>query len=309
MKYRKYFLFPIQIFSKQLKKKKITEFIFFFCHFFFNQTKEFFVMFPVPITKELPTIMESYKKNKTKKDPHKPQKSKFTLEDDILLMRLVLSLPVIDWSLIASRMKNRNARQCRERWKNYLDPHLVQNGFTPQEDAFILQKYQEIGPHWNTIARFFRGRSGNSIRNRFLMIKRHEEKRIKEMQEQQQKELEQQQQDPQEDIIEREFNPESPELIETNYFTSDNQQIMQDLTKHGFNPNIEQNVINTNAPIQEQTTQHNIAQQKTVYKQQVDLNDNDKKAFDEIFAQEDDFVSGLFGADDFSFLESFIQDN
>ena len=274
-------------------------------------------MFPVPITKEIPQTAALSKKSKAKGDGHKPQKSKFTVEDDILLMRLVLSLPVIDWSLIASRMKNRNARQCRERWKNYLDPHLVQNGFTPQEDAFILQKYQEIGPRWNTIARFFRGRSGNSIRNRFLMIKRHEEKRIKEMQEQQQKELEQEQEEQEaaNNAEEAEINPESPQLIETtNFFPSDSQNTYNvESGRNIFNTNFEPFDIDIASQIGQipaaQKQQTINKQQKQGNKQQIDLNDNDKKAFDEIFDHENSFVSELFGEDDFTFLESFIQEN
>ena len=117
----------------------------------------------------------------------KPQKSKFTTEDDILLTRLVLTSSVVDWSLIASKMHNRNARQCRERWQNYLDPKLVQNEWTEYEDALIVQKQKELGPRWNAIARFFNGRSGNSVRNRYLMIMRHQEKKAKLQKQEQEK--------------------------------------------------------------------------------------------------------------------------
>ena len=117
----------------------------------------------------------------------KPQKSKFTTEDDILLTRLVLTSSVVDWSLIASKMHNRNARQCRERWQNYLDPKLVQNEWTEYEDALIIQKQKELGPRWNAIARFFNGRSGNSVRNRYLMIMRHQEKKAKLQKQEQEK--------------------------------------------------------------------------------------------------------------------------
>ena len=111
--------------------------------------------------------------------PTKPAKSKFTLEEDEVLTQLVMTSVVLDWNQIAAKMPNRNPRQCRERWQNYLDPHLTQNEWTEEEDKLIIQKQEELGPRWNAIARFFKGRSGNSIRNRYLMIQRHNEKRAK----------------------------------------------------------------------------------------------------------------------------------
>ena len=111
--------------------------------------------------------------------PTKPAKSKFTLEEDEVLTQLVMTSVVLDWNQIAAKMPNRNPRQCRERWQNYLDPHLTQNEWTEEEDKLIIQKQEELGPRWNAIARFFKGRSGNSIRNRYLMIQRHNEKKAK----------------------------------------------------------------------------------------------------------------------------------
>lgn len=102
----------------------------------------------------------------------KSHKSKFTKEDDRLLMELVNGMDPVDWAVVASKMRNRNSRQCRERWQNYLNPSLVQSEWSPEDDGLILQKYNELGHRWNAISRFFKGRSGNSIRNRFMMIQR-----------------------------------------------------------------------------------------------------------------------------------------
>jgi len=109
----------------------------------------------------------------------KAPKAKFSPEDDLLLIQLVENSPEKDWFEIARQMKNRNARQCRERWNNYLDPNLHLGDWTEEEDRLLLEKHQEIGSHWNAISRFFEGRSGNSIRNRFLMIQRHQRKKNK----------------------------------------------------------------------------------------------------------------------------------
>ena len=106
----------------------------------------------------------------------KQAKSKFSKEDDLKLISLVMSRNDRDWVWIAQQMTNRNPRQCRERWYNYLDPSLHKGGWTPEEDRLLMEKKKEMGPHWNAIARFFSGRSGNSVRNRWLLIMRHEEK-------------------------------------------------------------------------------------------------------------------------------------
>ena len=106
----------------------------------------------------------------------KQSKAKFSKEDDMRLIHLVLSMPHPDWFWISKQMINRNPRQCRERWFNYLDPTLHKGDWTEEEDEFLLDKYKEFGPHWNAIARFFNGRSGNAVRNRWLLLQRHTKK-------------------------------------------------------------------------------------------------------------------------------------
>ncbi|KAH0788933.1 Myb-like DNA-binding domain containing protein [Histomonas meleagridis] len=70
-------------------------------------------------------------------------------------------------------MGTRNPRQCRERWNNYVNPDLRKDPWTPEEDKILEEKYAEIGPKWNKLARFLSNRSDNSIRNRWMMISRH----------------------------------------------------------------------------------------------------------------------------------------
>ena len=48
----------------------------------------------------------------------KQAKSKFSKEDDLKLISLVMSRNDRDWVWIAQQMTNRNPRQCRERYKN-----------------------------------------------------------------------------------------------------------------------------------------------------------------------------------------------
>lgn len=121
----------------------------------------------------------------------KKLKNKFTPEEDEKLKQLVSVYGTNAWSTIASLMgTNRNHRQCRERWKNYVDPTLQNNQpWNYDDDRLLVEKYAELGPKWNKIAKYFHNRSDNSIRNRWQLIIRQWER--KQQQHQQQLQIEQ----------------------------------------------------------------------------------------------------------------------
>lgn len=94
-------------------------------------------------------------------------RKRFTQEEDATLKSLVDKLGVKLWDEIALHMPNRTARQCRDRYNNYLFKEITHQPWTPEEDKLILEKYQEYGPHWVKIAKFLNGRSGNNVKNRW----------------------------------------------------------------------------------------------------------------------------------------------
>ena len=100
----------------------------------------------------------------------KAHKSKFTKEEDQKLCELVEKYGQTEWAKVAREMPNRNPRQCRERWRNYMDPRLNTLEWSQDEDNLLLLKYQEIGPHWNKINQAFPNRSINSVRNRLVRL-------------------------------------------------------------------------------------------------------------------------------------------
>jgi hypothetical protein len=101
-------------------------------------------------------------------------KAKFEQQEDILLIAAVRSHGTADWSLIATAMPGRTARQCRERWNNYVNPSLNNEEWTDDEDALLLEKFREFGPKRHLIARYFKGRARNKIRNRIFAMQRRE---------------------------------------------------------------------------------------------------------------------------------------
>jgi hypothetical protein len=88
------------------------------------------------------------------------------------LVIIVSRFKNVTWASVASIMRTRNARQCRERYNNYLAPGLRRDEWTEDEDQLLLKKHAELGPKWNQISKFFDRRSDIALRNRHMTISR-----------------------------------------------------------------------------------------------------------------------------------------
>jgi hypothetical protein len=106
-------------------------------------------------------------------------KSYFTQDDDFKLLSLVNKYGTGDWNIISSLMKNKNRRQCKDRWRNYLDPSLNKDPFTDAENDIILKKVEEIGFRWKEISKYFINRTEAMVRNQFQNLSRMEKNKIK----------------------------------------------------------------------------------------------------------------------------------
>ncbi|OHS96680.1 Transcription factor WER [Tritrichomonas foetus] len=103
----------------------------------------------------------------------KIKKNAFTVEDDMKLKKLVEKYGEHRWAFVASKMKNRNTRQCRERWINYLSPLAVNGKWTDEEDEHLREKVHTIGRKWKLISKSFPGRTDINIRNRWKYLTKH----------------------------------------------------------------------------------------------------------------------------------------
>lgn len=81
-------------------------------------------------------------------------KIKFTPEEDDQLTEIVERIGTNDWELVSREMKKRTARQCRERWINYLSPELRNDPWTEEEDKLLDELYAEMGSRWHKIAEY-----------------------------------------------------------------------------------------------------------------------------------------------------------
>lgn len=112
--------------------------------------------------------------NKTGK-PH--PKVKFSPEEDFRLRAIIMRFGDHDWNLISSLMKDRNPRQCRERWLKYLAPNVRFEPWSPEEDHQLERLVHDFGQKWVKISRFFRNRTDINVKNRWLVLQRQKAKK------------------------------------------------------------------------------------------------------------------------------------
>ena len=98
----------------------------------------------------------------------KVRRNKFTPDEDQRLLELV-GVYGESWGKISEHFLNKNVRQCRERFNNYLKP-LNMNEWTPEEDRLLLEKFEEYGFNFKKITTFFQDRTIISLKNRFSKI-------------------------------------------------------------------------------------------------------------------------------------------
>jgi hypothetical protein len=92
---------------------------------------------------------------------------RFTPIEDQALILLVTRHGAHHWKKIAKSMPGRNARQCRDRFKNYLNPNQISESWSREEDRILIERVAEIGPHWFRMTPFLPGRSNHAIKNRW----------------------------------------------------------------------------------------------------------------------------------------------
>lgn len=99
-------------------------------------------------------------------------KSQFSKDEDQKLISLVKKFGENNWYTIAECMGNRNERQCRERWRKYLDPAISKEPWTPEEDELLINLYKSIPGKWMKMSKFFYQRTDASLKNRWSVLKR-----------------------------------------------------------------------------------------------------------------------------------------
>jgi hypothetical protein len=92
---------------------------------------------------------------------------RFSPEEDARFLGLIGNCPSPVWDQIAQEMPDRTARQCRERWHNYVKPDIRTEPWTKEEDNCLIAKVNELRYRWAAMTPFFNRRSESDVKNRW----------------------------------------------------------------------------------------------------------------------------------------------
>jgi hypothetical protein len=95
---------------------------------------------------------------------------KWTVEEEANLTEAVKKYGDNNWVAVAALVPGRNNRQCRHRWVEGLDPNIKRRGWTPDEDAKLIDTVKEHGvSNWAAVAVMVPGRTKKQCRQRWVL--------------------------------------------------------------------------------------------------------------------------------------------
>ena len=100
----------------------------------------------------------------------------WTKDEDIVLLAGIQKYGLGDWKSISQYVGNGRTRsQCAQRWGRALNPFIVKDPWTEEEDSILLKEVQELGEHaWATISKKIKTRSDVQCRYRYYKIVKHQ---------------------------------------------------------------------------------------------------------------------------------------
>jgi len=107
------------------------------------------------------------------------ERRKWSPEEDDQLVKLIKKYGTKNWRVVASHLRDRTPKQCRERWINHLDPAIIKGKLTEEEWNIVLGSQEELGNRWSEIAKLLPGRTPNQIKNVWHAMMRRETKQRK----------------------------------------------------------------------------------------------------------------------------------
>ena len=127
--------------------------------------------------------IRSYQENQDNDSSISPKsftntRSRWTKDEEKKLINLVSVTGARGWNQIASLIKTKTAKQCRDHYANCLNPEIKNSLWTDEEEQILLSKYQEYGSHWSKIKKFLPGRTTAMIKNYVTMLLKKNERKV-----------------------------------------------------------------------------------------------------------------------------------
>ena len=94
-------------------------------------------------------------------------KGSWTRHEDEVIIQYVKENGTRNWRNLCSLLPGRIGKQCRERWRNHLDPAINHSPWTEEEDELLIKLHREYGNKWVKISSMMKDRSDNAIKNRW----------------------------------------------------------------------------------------------------------------------------------------------
>ena len=110
--------------------------------------------------------------------PQKHTRKQFSVSEDHRLKELVKVYGEDNWATISRMMGQRNARQCRDRYKNYLSPNINIGPWTVDEDMKLDSLVQLYGKKWSKLVQYFPRRTEINLKCHYSMIERRKRKTL-----------------------------------------------------------------------------------------------------------------------------------
>jgi len=89
----------------------------------------------------------------------------WTREEDDELVALIAKYGAKRWSYIASHMRTRRGKQCRDRYLNHLRPGIKTGEWSAEEEQILIEGHKALGTKWAALAKLLVGRPENAIKN------------------------------------------------------------------------------------------------------------------------------------------------
>ncbi|KAL4431384.1 hypothetical protein ABPG75_006640 [Micractinium tetrahymenae] len=103
-----------------------------------------------------------------------PPTVQWTQKEDSLLRELVEEHGTKAWAKIATLLGTKGSKQCRRRWKNFLNMSAKTCSWSAEEDAILIDAQRRLGNRWTEISRIFGDRTDNAVKNRWhALIKKN----------------------------------------------------------------------------------------------------------------------------------------